>query len=71
MMIRNAFVSTLLALGNEAKARQFVADIHKRVPVLDSGARGSTTTFVERGHPGPASCGMANVLYNLLLMSLI
>jgi sulfate transport system substrate-binding protein len=35
--------------GSEAKARQFVADIYKRVPVLDSGARGSTTTFVERG----------------------
>jgi len=35
--------------GTEAKAKQFVADIYKRVPVLDSGARGSTTTFVERG----------------------
>jgi sulfate/thiosulfate transport system substrate-binding protein len=35
--------------GSQAKARQFVADIYKRVPVLDSGARGSTTTFVERG----------------------
>jgi sulfate transport system substrate-binding protein len=33
----------------EAKAREFVADIYKNVPVLDSGARGSTTTFVERG----------------------
>lgn len=35
--------------GNEAKARQFITEIFKKVPVLDSGARGSTTTFVERG----------------------
>jgi sulfate transport system substrate-binding protein len=35
--------------NNEEKAKQFVADLYKRVPVLDSGARGSTTTFVERG----------------------
>jgi len=35
--------------GADAKARQFVADLFKRVPVLDSGARGATTTFVERG----------------------
>jgi sulfate transport system substrate-binding protein len=35
--------------GSEAKARAFVSDIYKRVPVLDSGARGSTTTFVQRG----------------------
>jgi sulfate transport system substrate-binding protein len=35
--------------GNEAKAQQFVADLYKRVPVLDTGARGSTTTFVQRG----------------------
>lgn len=33
----------------EARAREFVADIYKNVPVLDSGARASTTTFVERG----------------------
>jgi sulfate/thiosulfate transport system substrate-binding protein len=33
----------------EAKAKEFVSDIYKNVPVLDSGARGSTTTFVERG----------------------
>ncbi|HTE06774.1 MAG TPA: sulfate ABC transporter substrate-binding protein [Planctomycetota bacterium] len=31
------------------KARIFVTEIFKRVPVLDSGARGSTTTFVQRG----------------------
>jgi len=35
--------------GNEAKAKQFVAELFKHVPVLDSGARGSTTTFVQRG----------------------
>lgn len=35
--------------GDEAKAKEFVARIYKNVPVLDSGARGSTTTFVERG----------------------
>jgi sulfate/thiosulfate transport system substrate-binding protein len=35
--------------GDEARARQFVADLYRNVPVLDSGARGSTTTFVERG----------------------
>ena len=35
--------------GNEAKAREFVAKLYKNVPVLDAGARGATTTFVERG----------------------
>ncbi len=35
--------------SSQATARQFVADLFKRVPVLDSGARGSTTTFVQRG----------------------
>jgi len=35
--------------GNEATARDFVAKLYKNVPVLDAGARGSTTTFVERG----------------------
>lgn len=35
--------------GNDAKARAFVESLYKNVPVLDSGARGSTTTFVERG----------------------
>jgi sulfate/thiosulfate-binding protein len=34
---------------DEGKARDFVARIYKNVPVLDSGARGATTTFVERG----------------------
>ena len=35
--------------GNDASAKAFVAKLYKNVPVLDSGARGSTTTFVERG----------------------
>lgn len=35
--------------GNEAKAKEFVNKLFKNVPVLDSGARGSTTTFVQRG----------------------
>ncbi|MCC7702023.1 sulfate ABC transporter substrate-binding protein [Janthinobacterium sp. GW460P] len=35
--------------GNEAKARDFLGKLYKNVPVLDSGARGATTTFVERG----------------------
>jgi sulfate transport system substrate-binding protein len=35
--------------GSEDKARDFVKAIYANVPVLDSGARGSTTTFVERG----------------------
>jgi sulfate/thiosulfate-binding protein len=35
--------------NDEAKAKEFVAKLLKNVPVLDSGARGSTTTFVERG----------------------
>jgi sulfate transport system substrate-binding protein len=34
--------------GSEAKATEFVAELYKRVPVLDSGARGSTTTFVQK-----------------------
>jgi sulfate transport system substrate-binding protein len=35
--------------GDEAKAREFVKALYRNVPVLDSGARGATTTFVERG----------------------
>jgi sulfate transport system substrate-binding protein len=35
--------------GDEAKAREFVGALYRNVPVLDSGARGSTTTFVQRG----------------------
>jgi sulfate/thiosulfate transport system substrate-binding protein len=35
--------------GDEAKAKELVARLYSNVPVLDAGARGSTTTFVERG----------------------
>ena len=35
--------------GDEGKARDFITKLFGNVPVLDSGARGSTTTFVERG----------------------
>jgi len=35
--------------GSADKARQFVGDLFRNVPVLDTGARGSTVTFVERG----------------------
>ncbi len=35
--------------GNDASAKDFVARLYKNVLVLDTGARGSTTTFVERG----------------------
>ena len=35
--------------GNEAGAREFLGKLYKNVPVLDSGARGATNTFVERG----------------------
>jgi sulfate/thiosulfate transport system substrate-binding protein len=34
--------------GNDAKAQDFVKRLYKNVPVLDSGARGATTTFVQR-----------------------
>jgi sulfate transport system substrate-binding protein len=35
--------------NDERKARDFVARLFRNVPVLDSGARGSTTTFAQRG----------------------
>jgi sulfate/thiosulfate transport system substrate-binding protein len=35
--------------GNDATAEAFVKKLYHNVPVLDSGARGSTVTFVERG----------------------
>ena len=35
--------------GDEAKNLEFVRQLYQHVPVLDSGARGSTTTFVQRG----------------------
>jgi sulfate/thiosulfate-binding protein len=35
--------------GNAQKAKDFVAQVYKHVPVLDTGARGATTTFAQRG----------------------
>ncbi len=35
--------------GDEAKVKQFIGTLLKNVPVLDTGARGSTTTFAQRG----------------------
>ncbi|ODT82719.1 MAG: sulfate transporter subunit [Pelagibacterium sp. SCN 64-44] len=35
--------------GDDASAQDFVAELYRHVPVLDTGARGSTTTFVQRG----------------------
>jgi sulfate transport system substrate-binding protein len=35
--------------GDEAKVKQFIGALFKNVPVLDTGARGSTTTFAQRG----------------------
>jgi sulfate transport system substrate-binding protein len=35
--------------GSEAEAARYVTQLYKQVPVLDAGARGSTTTFVQKG----------------------
>jgi sulfate transport system substrate-binding protein len=35
--------------GSEASAREFVRQLYRNVPVLDTGARGAATTFVQRG----------------------
>jgi sulfate/thiosulfate-binding protein len=35
--------------GDESKVREFIRQLYHNVPVLDSGARGSTTTFAQRG----------------------
>jgi sulfate transport system substrate-binding protein len=44
-----AWVYALQKYGNDnAKAREFLTQLFKNVPVLDSGARGATTTFVQR-----------------------
>ena len=44
-----AYGYALKKLGSDAKAKEFVDSIYRNVPVLDTGARGSTTTFVKRG----------------------
>jgi sulfate/thiosulfate-binding protein len=43
-----AWAFALKKYGGEDKAQDFVAKLYKNVPVLDTGARGSTTTFVHR-----------------------
>jgi sulfate/thiosulfate-binding protein len=55
-----AYGQALLANGNDqAKARAYITKFYENVPVLDSGARGATTTFVERGI-GDALVGWEN-----------
>lgn len=44
-----AYAFALKKLGNAEAAHDFLRRLYKNVPVLDSGARGSTTTFTERG----------------------
>ncbi len=44
-----AWAFALRKYGDEDHARQFVAKLYRQVPVLDSGARGATNTFVQRG----------------------
>jgi len=44
-----AYGSVLRTGGDDAKARAFVAALYHNVPVLDTGARAATTTFVQRG----------------------
>jgi len=44
-----AWGSVLAKKGTEKDAQKFVTDLYKHVPVLDSGARGSTTTFAQKG----------------------
>lgn len=48
--------------NDEAKAKEFVAKFYKNVPVLDSGARGATTTFIQRGI-GDVLVGWENEAY--------
>lgn len=44
-----AWAYGLKAGGSEAKAQEYVKELFKHVPVLDTGARGSTITFVNNG----------------------
>jgi sulfate/thiosulfate-binding protein len=44
-----AYGFALQKYGTDAKARELVAQLYKNAPILDSGARGTTTTFVQRG----------------------
>ena len=47
---------------DETKAREYVARFYKNVPVLDTGARGATTTFIQRGI-GDVLVGWENEAY--------
>jgi sulfate/thiosulfate transport system substrate-binding protein len=44
-----AYGYALKKYGSEQKAKEYVGNLYRNVPVLDTGARGSTTTFVQRG----------------------
>src|SRR5262245_25146031 len=44
----SAWGAVVLRGGSKQDAREFVTKLYKQVPVLDSGARGATTTFVQR-----------------------
>jgi len=44
-----AYGFALKKYGSDARAREYITTLYRNVPVLDAGARGSTTTFVERG----------------------
>jgi sulfate transport system substrate-binding protein len=44
-----AWGSVVLKGGSEDKAKEFVTDVYRHAPVLDTGARGSTTTFAQKG----------------------
>jgi sulfate transport system substrate-binding protein len=48
--------------GDEAKAEEFITKLFRNVPVLDSGARGATTTFVQR-EIGDVLVGWENEAY--------
>jgi sulfate/thiosulfate-binding protein len=59
----SAWGYALKKYGNdESKAKEFIAQFYGNVPVLDSGARGATTTFVERGI-GDVLVGWENEAY--------
>lgn len=49
MAFLGAWGSVLKSGGNEAQAREFVTQLYRQVPVLDTGARGATTTFAQKG----------------------
>lgn len=44
-----AWGSVILGGGSEDQAREFVTKLYRQVPVLDTGARGATTTFAQKG----------------------